>query len=141
MKRAAALQPLSRDHLKALIVAKALREASDEQAGRERLLEFWALEHSHFRIEEEVLLPAWAAGGELDEAMAVRTLTDHLFIRAQTVRLQDGELPLEELHALGQRLHDHVRFEERTLFPLIERQLDEAALTRLGAAIAAAHHD
>lgn len=139
MKRAPALQPLSRDHLKALLLAKELREATDPGIARARLLDFWALEHGHFRIEEELLLPAWAADGELDEALAVRTLIDHLFIRAQIRRLEQGELELEQLHRLGQRLHDHVRFEERELFVLIERQLDEASLARLGAAVASAH--
>lgn len=135
MKRADALQPLSRDHLKALLAAKAVREALDVPAATRAFQEFWAAEQDHFRIEEEVLLPTWAAFAEADEAMVMRTLTDHLHIRARAVQLADGGLSLPALHDLGQRLHDHVRFEERELFPQIERSLNPEQLDRLAAAL------
>jgi hypothetical protein len=38
-------------------------------------------------------------------------------------------------HELGTLLHDHVRFEERELFPLLEDRLSEPQLERLGAAL------
>ncbi|HVY77660.1 MAG TPA: hemerythrin domain-containing protein [Solirubrobacterales bacterium] len=132
MKRAAALRPLSREHLAALLVAKALREADDEHAAAGAFLEFWEREGKHhFRVEEEVLLPGWALHAEVDRAGVSRMLDEHLRIRREALRLEDGKLGLEEIHALGQLLHDHVRFEERTLFPLVEEALSEEAMRRL----------
>ena len=54
MKRAEALQPLSRDHLKALPAAKRLREATDAAEASRGFLDFWETEgRHHFRVEEE----------------------------------------------------------------------------------------
>jgi hypothetical protein len=36
------------------------------------------------------------------------------------------------VRALGGRLNDHVRFEERQLFEILERRLPEEQLLRLG---------
>jgi hemerythrin-like domain-containing protein len=142
VKRAEALRPLSREHLAALLAAKRLREAGDAEAARVDFAAFWEKEgRQHFRIEEEVLLPGWAAGGEIDRAGVARMLEEHLAIRREALRLEAGELTIERIHELGDLLHDHVRFEERELFPAAEAALDPEALARLGAAIEAAEED
>ena len=135
-KRAEALQPLSRDHLRALLTAKALREAEDEEEARVKFLEFWHGDGAHhFRVEEEVLLPWWARYAEVDREGVSRMLEEHLEIRRQALRLDAGEGSLEELRQLGNVLHDHVRFEERQLFPAIEDSLDAEQLARLVPAV------
>lgn len=135
-KRAEALQPLSRDHLKALLTAKALKEGTELEAGRRRFLEFWAGDGArHFRVEEEVLLPWWARYAEVDRDAVARMLEEHLAIRREALRLEAGEGSLEELRALGHLLHDHVRFEERSLFPLIEDALGPGQLALLVPAV------
>lgn len=139
MKRADALQSLSRDHLKALLTAKRVVDAPDMATASTAFSAFWEVESDHFRIEEEILLPHWAAGAEVDLTAVERMLTDHLAIRAGALCLARGVLSLHDLHALGTRLHDHVRFEERELFGMIEDALDGEALDRLGIALAAAH--
>ena len=133
MKRADALQPLSRDHLKALLAAKRVAEAEDVDTAATAFIAFWDAERDHFRVEEEILLPHWAAHAGVDAAAVERMLADHLAIRADALRLEGETLSLDELHALGNRLHDHVRFEERVLFPMIEKALDAEAMERLGA--------
>jgi hemerythrin-like domain-containing protein len=132
MKRAEALQPLSRDHLNALLAAKALREATDAGEAGTAFLDFWR-EHGsrHFRVEEEVLLPWWARYAEVDRPGVARMLEEHMEIRRQALRIEEGEGSLEELHDLGKLLHDHVRFEERRLFPAIEDSLSGEQLARL----------
>jgi hemerythrin-like domain-containing protein len=136
MKRAEALRPLSREHLAALLVAKKLREAGEVEAVSAAFLDFWRGDGKHhFRVEEEVLLPTWSAHAEVDRAGVTRMLEEHLAIRRQALRLETGGLPLEELRELGTLLHDHVRFEERELFPAVEAALDEESLARLEAAI------
>ena len=136
MKRAEALRPLSREHLGALLAAKKLREAEDIGEATQSLLEFWRNDgQRHFRIEEEVLLPIWALHAEVDRAGVERMLDEHLRIRRETLRLEAGDLSLEEAHEMGRLLHDHVRFEERRLFPLIEEGLDAESLEQLAEAI------
>jgi hemerythrin-like domain-containing protein len=150
MKRHPALAPLSRDHHHALVLAQRLRRASEAGAAEAArgFLEHWASEERlHFRLEEEVLLPAFAAhGGDPDHPLVVRTLLDHVRIRAAVEHLAGavepraddpgapaGRVTPEQLNELGARLADHVRLEENELFPLIEETLPEPALVALGA--------
>ena len=51
---------------------------------------------------------------------------------------QDGGDRLATAHDLGTLLNDHVRFEERELFVLLEARLAPGALQRLGDRIATA---
>ena len=134
MQRDVALQPLSRDHHHALVVAAALRRA-DADAGA-RFLTCWHADGSrHFRIEEEVLLPAFAEHGDPAAEPLVRMLADHARIRAHAARLERGEAGDEELRLLGEQLAGHVRLEERVVFPLVEETLPGPDLQRLGDAI------
>lgn len=138
-KRAEALQPLSREHLAALLAARKLRQAEDLEVAAREFVAFWEKEgRRHFIIEEDVLLPGWAAYGELDRPGVARMLEEHIAIRAEALRLEAGELTLEQVHAFGDLLHDHVRFEERQLFMAAEAALDPDALQRLGERIEAA---
>ncbi len=134
MKRHPALAPLSRDHHHALVIAQRLRRAGeDDAAGAVRaFLEHWQKEERlHFRLEEEVLLPALAAYADADHPAVVRTLLDHVRIRAAVDRL-GATAQLEQVHELGAWLAAHVRLEENELFPLIEQTLPEPALVALG---------
>lgn len=135
MKRHAALQPLSRDHHVALVAAQRLRRAGADDAGgaRDAFLAFWR-EHGahHFRVEEDVLLPAYAAHADPDEPCVVQMLLDHARIRAQAQWLErEPGPPVAALHALGTALERHVRLEEREVFPLIEAALPATAAEAL----------
>ena len=88
-------------------------------------------EQAHFRVEEEILLPAYAARGDVNHPAVTRALLAHMMIRRDALRLADGP-PLELLHELGARLAAHVELEERELFPLVERTLSESDLAALG---------
>jgi hypothetical protein len=134
MKRHPALVPLSRDHHRALVIARRLRRATPEDAADtvRAFLEHWDREErAHFRTEEEILLPAYAVRGDVDHPVVVRALLDHVLIRRDAVRLADA-CPLELLHELGARLAAHVELEEHELFGLIERTLSEGELAALG---------
>ncbi len=136
MKRDEALRPLSREHLNALHAAKVLREGSDLEAVTEVFFDFWESQgQRHFRIEEEVLLPHWARYAEVDRPGVARMLEEHLAIRREALRLSAGEASLEEAQELGRLLHDHVRFEERQLFPIVEEALDTDSLAELATRI------
>jgi hypothetical protein len=134
MKRHPALVPLSRDHHHALVLARQLRRAEAANAGEaaHAFLAHWMEEERlHFRLEEEVLLPAYAAHGDPEHPAVIRTLLDHMEIRRDVERLAAGPEP-QLLHELGARLADHVKLEVQELFPLIERTVPEPALEALG---------
>lgn len=134
MKRHPALAPLSRDHHHALVAAQRLRGATaeTEEGAIRAFLDFWDPEgQQHFRLEEDILLPAYAAHGDPRHPAVVEVLLDHLAIRRDATLLL-GAPSLETLHALGERLADHVRREEHELFPLIEQTVPEPELAALG---------
>jgi Hemerythrin HHE cation binding domain len=138
MKRSPELTPLSHDHHQALFAAQQLKRAEDPAPAIDVLLGFWrAHGRDHFRIEEEILLPGWIEGDPTaDREMAARISEEHLAIRARVRRAERDELSVNELHELGALLADHVRFEERELFPLIEAALEPGAIAELGVEIA-----
>src|SRR5262245_61894543 len=94
MKRHDSLRPLSQHHHFALMESLFIRRADEEPAaGRpaalkriaEDFLAFWDSKGKiHFREEEEILLPAYAAHIDLQEDDDVlRMLADHAAIRAR----------------------------------------------------------
>src|SRR4051812_512336 len=123
MKRDPALVTLSHDHHQALFVAQKLRRANADTAddARAAFIAYWT-DHGreHFRLEEEVLFPAYAGQGDPHNPLVACALCDHAEIRnrAQTIAAETTT-PTEVLNALGIRLAAHVRLEERELFPLI----------------------
>jgi hemerythrin-like domain-containing protein len=69
----------------------------------------------------------------------VRVLTEHVDLRRRGQDLEhSADLDPSALRELGERLESHIRFEERELFPMIERALPDDELTGLGAAFARA---
>jgi hemerythrin-like domain-containing protein len=141
VRRDTALRPLSRDHHKALYVAQRLRRADegDVQAVADEFLTFWK-EHGsrHFRIEEEVLLPAYARFADVSNDAVVRVLVEHVEIRRRADELEEAERETSRLRELGSLMEGHVRHEERVLFPMIEEALPEDALAELAARVEAA---
>ncbi len=139
MKRSEALQPLSREHHQGLYVALQLSRADDATAAEARtaMLDFFQREgRLHFRIEEEILLPALARHRSAEDPVVVRVLTDHVKLRRRCADLlaSDESAPMD-LHALGELLEGHIRHEERVLFPMVEEALTEAQLEELGEAL------
>ena len=141
MKRSAALAALSRDHHHALATALRLRraEVTDLDEAVAHLQAFWEPRgRRHFEIEERLLLPALPETDTDWRAAAGRVRDEHARIRAAVDGLRAGgrgEASLEAAHGLGRLLRDHVRFEERDLFGVLEARLPEPDLARLGEAI------
>jgi hemerythrin-like domain-containing protein len=82
----------------------------------------------HFREEEELLFPLVV---DFDEAreLLVQALLEHQRLHALTSRLQQlvttgGEID-DVMRELGEVLEAHVRLEERRLFPMIDRLLED----------------
>ena len=140
MKRSPELAALSRDHHQALEAALRLRRATDEtlEPAVGHFLEFWSRQgEQHFAIEERLVLPA-LPDDDAEWAEATRRVREeHREIRAGAASLADAA-SVPAARAIGELLTAHVRFEERTLFPLVEQRLSQGALADLGRALAAA---
>jgi iron-sulfur cluster repair protein YtfE (RIC family) len=78
----------------------------------------------HFRVEEELLLPVLRGLGHA--ALVHRIERDHADLRSCLAAAERGELA--EVAAFAERLAEHVRFEERELFPRCEEELPDAVL-------------
>lgn len=135
MKRDPALLSLSHDHHQALFVALQLRRADADGAttAREAFGAYWAsCGARHFEVEEQVLLPAFAEVEDPHVPLVARALCDHVELRRRGREALGAATPdPEALQVLGRRLAEHVRFEERELFPLIEEALSAERLERL----------
>lgn len=138
MKRSPELTPLSHSHHKGLFAAMQLRDAEDLDAAVAALLEYWEVHGAeHFRIEEEVLLPAWLElDDDADPELAKRVIAEHLDLRVIVRRARRGDVSLEQLQRCGDDISAHIRFEERELFPMIERALPADALASLAGELA-----
>lgn len=138
MRRDPALAPLSHEHQHGLAVALQLRRATPETApaAKAAFAAFWEEEgQRHFRVEEEVLLPMAARHVPPAHEAVVRVLVEHVDLRRRAADIALAEPRLDDLRALGDRLHAHIRHEERVLFPLIEDALPNAELAELAAAL------
>jgi hemerythrin-like domain-containing protein len=127
MKRKPQLLGLSSEHHQGLVMARKLSErasgwAESDAAAFHRRFET-ELE-PHFRTEEEVLLPALRRAGRAD--LADRTLDEHASLRALDLRASDGDG--DAARRLGEQLANHIRFEERALFPVCEALLPDGVL-------------
>lgn len=145
MKRTPELSELSRDHHHGLVHAHRLQKAA---AGEEEhpvgktavaFLDFWQRDTStHFRKEEEVLLPVMVRYGEdISREPLIEMLLQHARIRGLVMRLGDevanGDPSPETLREIGSLLEEHIRLEERVVFPLVEESLPAEALAEVAA--------
>ena len=141
MKRAPELRDLSDHHHRGLVQARRLKravtgdEANMPEETAEAFLEFWQEgTTTHFREEEEVLLPVLARYREdlLGREPVVEMLLQHARIRGLIMGLSDevkgGSVRLETLGSIGELLESHIRLEEREVFSTIEEALPEEAL-------------
>ena len=114
-----------------------------EGSDRERQLQaaaefvtFFASEGTgHFREEEELLLPLLADRPDPAGELLAEIAAQHATIRALAGELRQsirkGSVEAGQLGRLGELLERHIRMEERSLFPLIERIATDAELEEL----------
>jgi hypothetical protein len=100
---------------------------------RGAFLQFWHSEGGqHFRVEEEVLLPAYARHRPPDEPAVVRVSPSTLISDGGQPSLRPaGRRRSPTYRSSGERLAQHIRHEERVLFPAIEPALPDAELSEL----------
>lgn len=127
MKRTKALTSLSHDHHRALVTAKRIKDM--KQRSEDEITEYWLAKREvifselqqHFYEEEERLLPLL---NDDSKEMGQRLLWDH-----HTMLRLLKSTEADDALLFSQILKDHVRFEERELFPWLEAMYDESALS------------
>lgn len=95
------------------------------------MLDFWENHLKfYFTNEEQVLLPLM----KRTQPSTHRFLTDHAYIQNLVSRITDKDIDINKGAAdLTHRIDDHIRFEERELFPMLEQQLTAHQLSEIGA--------
>lgn len=129
MKRHIALQPLSREHHGALLLAQLLRNDAPDYAGlpsdndgkalyavnffNETLLQ-------HFEKEEHIFNQCRGLAHDVDSIID-QTIAEHQVLKQLFSNLNLPPASSDQLHSLGLLLNSHIRKEERILFPLLEQ--------------------
>lgn len=135
------LVPLTHDHHHALAQARRLKESaltndeSDRRRATDDFINFYLGSLlRHFREEEELFF-APLVDEEDAHDLVMRALGEHLRVHARVRLLKrdlvEGKAEPTQLTELSKLLTAHVRFEERDVFPLVERLLSEDELTDL----------
>ena len=141
MKRTNQLQPLSRQHHLGLNLSRHAKESLDEP---EDITKHWHNLTSyindmqyHFEIEDNLIANALEPyrATQPDVASVLETLDGqhkqlHQLMDEVEASQKSGnkDITVAQVKALGTLLYDHIRFEERELYPAIEKHLTEAEL-------------
>ncbi|HLT34547.1 MAG TPA: hemerythrin domain-containing protein [Aquaticitalea sp.] len=129
LKRHKALQPLSRDHHYGLLLSWKIRSGFNKKVEVERIKAYadWFFKNHlipHFELEERYVFPVLDKKNELVK----RAMADHRRLK----RLFNTEDDVQKsLHKIEEELEQHIRFEERVLFPEIQKVASEEQLSLL----------
>lgn len=144
MKRSKHLETLSWEHHDGLVLASRLKKGVAQGADANIMADYtdymWAeaLTH-HFDQEEKFLLPKLPEDMR-QQPIFERMLTEHRKFAAlmQAIQKRDNRLP-DLLKEFADLLEQHIRFEERELFPFLEKNLGEKELEEIGASLHRSH--
>ena len=150
MKRAAQLQPLSRQHHLGLNLSRHAKECLDTP---EEINKHWLNVtgyinemQSHFRLEDNLIantLRPYSSEPEVASALAIldeqhnnlHAVVTEVEATEESTAADEGspnfksyDVNVRQVRELAALLYDHIRFEERELFPLAERYLTEKEL-------------
>ncbi len=134
MKRHPALVHFSRDHHAVLVLASRIRKGIKKQVPDTLLQNYvihaWPALREHFR-SEEALLPA-LPGINRTHPLVAQFLREHRDIEATWEVIAHGtDDVLSPVSEWAEQLENHVRFEERQLFPFLESTLPPEELDRM----------
>lgn len=126
LKRHKALQPFSREHHHGLLLSWKIRSGFNKNIdiGRIKTYTDWFFENQlipHFEMEETHIFPLL---GE-DHELIKRALAEHRRLKRLFTDTENIE---RNLHNIEEELEQHIRFEERTLFPEIQKNATEEEL-------------
>jgi hemerythrin-like domain-containing protein len=128
-KRHKALQPLSREHHHGLLLSWKIRAGFSKDIAPKRIRAYadWFFENHlipHFEIEETHIFTILEPENELIK----RALAEHRRLKRL---FEDRDDDLKILSKIEEELEQHIRFEERILFPEIQKVASEAQLRHI----------
>jgi len=131
LKRSKELAPLSREHHDGLLFAWKIKQGLTNGTSIETLCNytrwFWSNHiKPHFKEEEKVLVKFLPE----DNALVKQMFREHAQIRDLVISL-DKEPDLSSLQLLAEFVNNHIRFEERQLFPYAEQTLTPEQLNEI----------
>ncbi len=129
MKRHKALQPLSREHHHGLLLSWKIRAGFSKNIEPKRIKTYadWFFKNhliSHFEMEEQHIFTIL----EADNDLVKRALADHRRLKRLFAEDEDIAAALSNIE---ETLDAHIRFEERILFPEIQKVATQAQLEHL----------
>jgi iron-sulfur cluster repair protein YtfE (RIC family) len=130
LKRHKALQPLSREHHQGLLLSWKIRAGFTKniEPRRIRIYANWFFENHlipHFEIEERIIFPILEKNHELVK----RAMSEHRRLKRLFSETEDDTKILSKIE---EELEQHIRFEERVLFPEIQKVATDAQLLHIG---------
>jgi iron-sulfur cluster repair protein YtfE (RIC family) len=128
-KRHIALQPLSREHHHGLLLSWKIRSGFSKAIAPERMRVYadWFFENHlipHFEIEETHIFPIL----DSDHELVKRALAEHRRLKRLFSESDDD---VKTLSKIEEELEQHIRFEERILFPEIQKAATETQLKHI----------
>lgn len=131
VRRSPELTPLSHDHHDALLFVWKLRQGVKNGTNMIRIAGYitWYWQNhlqQHFELEENIL----ASHFPLTDPLFSKMMEDHTIIRGlvDTAKINPAT---DIISRLADTIYDHVRFEERTLFPYAEKELAGEQLQKI----------
>ncbi|QRM89865.1 hemerythrin domain-containing protein [Lacinutrix sp. WUR7] len=128
-KRHKALQPLSREHHHGLLLSWKIRSGFSKNIAPERIRMYanWFFKTHlipHFEMEETHIFTIL----EEDNELVKKALADHKQIKALFAETEDDAITLGKIEEV---LEQHIRFEERILFPEIQKIATEEQMLQI----------
>lgn len=122
-KRHRALQPVSREHHYGLLLSWKIRAGFNKNIDPKRIKEYvdWFFEHHlipHFEMEEMHIFTIL----NKDNDLIKRALADHRRLKRLFTETENEAITLNKIE---EELDRHIRFEERVLFPEIQKVATE----------------
>ena len=124
INRSQHIKAFSRDHHMSLLFCWKIRQGLKSGIAPDRLCKyvdyFWKQHLKlHFRTEEKILF------SHLKDKLVQKAIKEHKFISEQikSITIDPYNAIQRKLEKLVDLIDDHIRYEERTLFPHLERKL------------------
>jgi iron-sulfur cluster repair protein YtfE (RIC family) len=144
MKRHSSLASLSRDHHRALILAQLLKKGAPVYRGlpadligkAEYATVFYRDELiKHFNDEEHAVIGKIKGIDDGLDKLAGEIISEHKELGDLFTSIKDAKELEIHLDKLGRALEQHIRKEERELFPLIQKLCSEKVLAEIEQAL------
>ena len=142
IKRSESIVKFSREHHFSLLFSWKIRAGIKKKVAPHRMIQYVryfqeAYLQPHFMEEEEILF------APMQDEMVMKALGEHKAISESIKALYTlpEETVVDELGRFVDQLDEHVRYEERQLFPHLERTLSEVQLANIGRQLNALQSD